>query len=103
MSTNNITELNKLIYAGAKLICAKIGVSLKDTIRNSKPGREIRLETLIRNLRQQKNEKAERKSADGTKRKSNPTIKTNDVTRGRKSEGTYKKKKKKKKGRLKRY
>ena len=38
-------ELNELIYAGAKLICDKIGVSLKKTNRNSKPGWEIKLVT----------------------------------------------------------
>ena len=25
--TNNVTELNELIYAGAKLVCEKIGIS----------------------------------------------------------------------------
>ena len=28
-STNNITELNELIYAGTKLVCEKIGVLQK--------------------------------------------------------------------------
>ena len=28
-STKNITKLNELIYAGAKLVCAKIGVPIK--------------------------------------------------------------------------
>ena len=27
ISTNNKTELNELIYAGAKLVCVKIGIS----------------------------------------------------------------------------
>ena len=31
--TNNITELNDLIYAGAKLVCWKIGVPQKNTNR----------------------------------------------------------------------
>ena len=44
-------RIKKLIYAGVKLVCAKIGVPLKNTIRNSKPGWEIQLETQIRNLR----------------------------------------------------
>ena len=26
ISTNNITELNELIYTGAKLVCEKIGI-----------------------------------------------------------------------------
>ena len=52
-SMNNISELNELIYAGAKLVCAKIDVPLKNMKRNSKSGWEIRLETLIRNQQQQ--------------------------------------------------
>ena len=43
--TNNITELNELIYAGAKLICEKIGIHSKSTKKQSKLGSEIRLET----------------------------------------------------------
>ena len=31
ITTNNITELNELIYAGAKLICEKIGIPKKST------------------------------------------------------------------------
>ena len=45
----NITELNELIHAEAK-----IGVPLQNTNRKSKPGWEIRLEMLIRNLRNDK-------------------------------------------------
>ena len=41
-----ITELNKLIYDGAKLVCEEIGVPFKITDKKSKPGREIQLETL---------------------------------------------------------
>ena len=51
--TNNITELNELIYAGAIVVCEKIGVPLKNTNRKSKPEWEFWLETHIRNLRQQ--------------------------------------------------
>ena len=47
---NNITESNELIYAGTKLVSAKISVPLKNTNRNSKPGWEIRPETEIRKL-----------------------------------------------------
>ena len=50
---NNITELNEQIYAWEKLVCDKIGVLLKNTSINLKPGCEIRLETQMRNLRQQ--------------------------------------------------
>ena len=45
--TKNITELNELISAGAKLICEKIGDPLKSTNKKSKPGWEIRLEAQI--------------------------------------------------------
>ena len=51
--TNNITELNELIYAEAKLVCEKIGIPLKSKEKKSKPGWEIRLETQIKNLRKQ--------------------------------------------------
>ena len=44
----NISELNKLIYAGVKLITDKIDVPLKNTKSNSKPGWEIRPETQIK-------------------------------------------------------
>ena len=36
--TNNITELNELIYAGAKLVCEKIGILSESTKKQSKPG-----------------------------------------------------------------
>ena len=53
ISTNNISELNDQIYAGAKLVCEKIGVPSKSTKKQSKQGWEIRLETQIKNLRKQ--------------------------------------------------
>ena len=53
ISTNNITELNDLIYAGTKFVCEKIGVPPKSTKKLSKPGWEVRLETQIKNLRKQ--------------------------------------------------
>ena len=52
-STKNTTELNEILYAGAKLVCEKIGVPLKSMNKKSKPGWEIRLETQKRNLRKQ--------------------------------------------------
>ena len=52
-STNDITELNELIYAGAKLVCEKIGILSKSTKKESKLGWEIRQETQKRNLRNQ--------------------------------------------------
>ena len=51
--TNNITDLNELIYAGAKLVCKNIGIPSKNMKENSKPGWEFRLETQIENLRKQ--------------------------------------------------
>ena len=36
--TNDITELNDLMYAGAKLVCEKIWAPLKTTGRKSNPG-----------------------------------------------------------------
>ena len=38
ISTNNITELNELIYAGAKLLCKKIGIALKKHEEKIKTG-----------------------------------------------------------------
>ena len=46
---NNITELIELFYAGAKLVCEKIGI----TEKKLKPGWEIRLERQIKYLRKQ--------------------------------------------------
>ena len=48
ISTNNITELNELIYAKVKLLCEKIGIPSKSTKKQSKPGWEVRLETQIK-------------------------------------------------------
>ena len=53
ISTNNITDLNELIHAGAKLVCEKIGIPSKSTKEKSKPGWELRQETQIKNLRKQ--------------------------------------------------
>ena len=46
-STNNITELNELIYAGAKSVLDKIRIPSKRT-KKKKSGWEIRLETQIK-------------------------------------------------------
>ena len=35
--TNNITELNEVIYAGEKLVCEKTGIPAKSTKKKSKP------------------------------------------------------------------
>ena len=55
--TNNITELNELIYAGAKLVCEKIGISSKSTKNQSKPEWEMRRELQIKILRKQARKK----------------------------------------------
>ena len=63
--TKNITELNELIYAGAKLVSEKIGVCLKSTNNKSKPGWEIRLETQVKkSLRKQTKMMKQRKNAE---------------------------------------
>ena len=49
--TNNIRELNELIYAGAKLVCEKIGIPSKSTKKTSNPVWEFRQETKIKNQR----------------------------------------------------
>ena len=46
--TSNVTELNKLIYAGVKLVCDKIGIPQRNPNKNIKPGWEIRLERKIK-------------------------------------------------------
>ena len=53
--TNNITELNELIYVGEKLVCEKIGILSRRKVnwdpltkKKSKPGWKIRLETQIK-------------------------------------------------------
>ena len=40
ISTNIITELSDLIYAGVKLVCEKIGIPSKSTKKELKPGWE---------------------------------------------------------------
>ena len=59
----NITELNELIYVGAKIVSEKIGVPLKSIQKKSKPGSQIRLEKQIRNLRKQAKMMKQRKNA----------------------------------------
>ena len=50
ISTNNISELNELIYAGAKLVCEKIVIPSKSMKKKSKPAWEIRLKTQIKKI-----------------------------------------------------
>ena len=48
ISTNNITELNYLIYARVKLVYEKKGLLSKRTKKPSKPGWEVRQEIQIK-------------------------------------------------------
>ena len=54
ISTNNITELNELIYAGAKLAFWENLEPLKKHEEKSKPGWEIQLETQAIMIKQRK-------------------------------------------------
>ena len=53
ISTDNITKLKELIYAGVKLIFDKISIPLENRNKNTKRRWEIELEELIKKLRQQ--------------------------------------------------
>ena len=81
ISMNNITELNELIYAGAKLVCEKIGIPSKNTKEKSKPGWEIRLKTQIENLRKQLK----------VIKNNNKTTKNAEINRNRKEKTTQEK------------
>ena len=48
--TGNVTELNNVIYRGVKLVCDKIGIAQGNLNRNTKPGKECRLEGLVKSL-----------------------------------------------------
>ena len=89
ISTNDINELNELIYAGAKLVCEKIGIPRKSTKKkNQSQGWEIQLETQIKkNLRKQAKMIKQRKDAGicwNQKEKGN--TKYNNTTWGNKPE-----------------
>ena len=70
--TNNITDSNELIYAGAKLVCENIGIPSKNSKAKSKPEWEFRLETQMKNLRKQMKEVKQKKNAE-INRKENTT------------------------------
>ena len=64
ISTNNITELNELIQAGAKLFCEKVGIPSETKKEKSKPGWEFRPETQIKKSTETgKNDKAKKKKS----------------------------------------
>ena len=77
ISTNNVTELNEIIYAKAKLICEKIGVPSKSTKTKIKTWMGNSNGNADKNLRKQ----AKGKTLEyiGKKRKSN-TRKNNYTT-----------------------
>ena len=50
---NNITNLYELLHVGAKVVRENLGNPIKTRKQNSNPGWEIRIETQIRNLRQE--------------------------------------------------
>ena len=86
----SITDLNELIYAGTILVNEKIGVSLRNMNRNSKPGYEIRPETQIKYLSQQAKIQKKGKTWEyvGIKREKKNAGKSNNITWRDKSEGT---------------
>ena len=47
----DITELNELIYAWAKIVSDKISIFLRNLNSNTKPGREMRVEGQMKKLR----------------------------------------------------
>ena len=99
ISTNNITELNELIYAGAKLVCKKIGISSESTKKESKPGWEIRLETQIKkSTKTDQNDKTKERCWNMLEQKGKGnTRKNNSTTWGNKPESIGKE------GRLRKY
>ena len=74
ITTNDITELNELIYAGARLVSEKIGIPSKSTKEKSKLGWEFRQETQIKkNLRKQANMIKQKKNAELIRNKKEKT------------------------------
>ena len=60
--TNNITELNELIYAVAKLVCENSGIPSKSTKKQQTSGWEIRRESQIKKTtKTSPNDKKERR------------------------------------------
>ena len=65
---------NELIYAGAKLVCEKIGIPIKITKEKSKPGWEFRRDTQIENLRKQLKVIKQKKNAGINRNRKEKTI-----------------------------
>ena len=85
--TNNITELNELIYAGAKLVCENIGIPSKSTKKQQKLGWEIRLKSQIKKLRKQARMMKRGAEISGEEGTGNMG-KNNNITWGNKPENT---------------
>ena len=90
ISTNNISELNDLINAVAKLVCEKIGVPSKSTEKQSKPGWEVRLETQIKKKSTKTGQILKQKDPGicGKRMKKTTREKNNSTTWGNKPEGS---------------
>ena len=92
--TSNITELNELIYAGAKLVYEKFGIYWKGPKKQSKPGWKIRLGTQITKLRKQARMiKRERRWNKREQKGTSDTRKNNSTTWGNKPESAGERKK----------
>ena len=97
ISKNNVTELNELIYARAKLVCEKIGITSKSTKKKSKQGWEIRLEMQIKYLWEQVKIIKQKKDAGICwKSREKATREKNSTTRGNKPKSTGERRKPKK-------
>ena len=104
ISTNNITELNELTYAGVKLVCEKIGIPSKSTKKKSKPGWEIQLETQIKkSTKTGQNEKTKRHWNMWEQKGKGNMRKNNSTTWGNKPESTGKRRFKRYRQRVKQY
>ena len=86
--TNNITELNELIYAGAKLECENIGIPSKNTKKQSKPGWEIQLETQIKKTTKTSPKDKKERDWNKWKERTGNMEGNNSTTWGNKSEST---------------
>ena len=86
--TNNMTELNELIYAGAKLVCENIGIPSKSTKKQQKPGWEIKLESQIKKTTKTSPNDEERRWNKRVEEGTGHMGKNNSTTWGNKPENT---------------
>ena len=93
ISTNNIIELNELIYTWVKLECEKIFVPSKNMKKQSKPRWEIRLETQIKEIYENRpNGKTKRSWNMWEQNTKDNTRKNNNATWGNKTGNFWRKK-----------